>query len=283
MAQEISVTPAASQVIGVSRSPLFTLPGEIRNKIYDHLFGDKTLQVLPQFTGSRRSFTPPLATGEILLRPTTDVVVWRSTKNRGLYNVRQTCRCIAAETEHYLFQTMDFSDRHSVQCMSSGDLDQAPHHELFERMLQGRWKHVRHLMVCGRYVGVMLKTTEDHVPNFPMPTLTDTYFEKWRRIIWPKDGRYLTTLTINDMRPGCEKLIKVLMYYFPKLEDVRCVHYHATEYTERYRLVDGELKYWYTGELYKILPAEPTWEQWFYGHGNARGPESWSWSWDKKK
>ena len=98
-------------------------------------------------------------------------------------------------------------------------------------------------------------------------------------IVWPADARNLTTLTIHymDMRTADEReaLLKILGFYFPKLEDVRCtydVEYDSIPSSRpptisgcmrRYRISNGELKWWYTGDTFKKLPDEPTREQWF--------------------
>ena len=89
----------------------------------------------------------------------------------------------------------------------------------------------------------------------------------YEHIIWPADARNLTTLTIHDMikrkTEEREKLLRVLGYYFPKLEDIRCSYEGGNGCMRRYRLAGGQLKWWYTGEVFKTLPDEPTAEQWF--------------------
>lgn len=233
------------------------LANRLLSRIYDYAFGTKSLHVVPQheliihYRNNFEEWIPPL-------------------EYNGVYNIRVTCRQIAKETEHYVFQTLEFSRGDSIMYGPGGGfLPLAPEYAEFKAMLNGRWKHVRHLMIQYFHMDPMVLQCKQHLPRFPLPGVTrDSYgFKEEDQIFWPADGRNLTTLTIHDMRkrPAYEResLLRVMRFYFPKLEDLRCSYYGDLGCMRRYRIAGNELKWWYTGEVFKQLPEEPTQEEWF--------------------
>lgn len=259
-------------------SQLLGMPGEIRNRIYDLVLGTKPLHPVPEYShASSRGLV------NSAFRRTTaamcDIGV-RNMAKRGLYTLRQVCRQIAGETEHYLFCTLDLSNLDGFICNRRNHEDINAHHELFEDMLKGRWHYVRHMVIASYSMGPLLDKCRRLVPDFPLPAVTAAYVHKYthysNRILWPADARNLTTLTIHDMHRRTaeerERLLKVLGFYFPKLKDVRCSYEGDNGCSRRYRISNGELKWWYTGEVFKKLPEELTAEEWFgVKHGTSDG------------
>jgi hypothetical protein len=246
----------ADTVVSVRRSPLLNLPGEIRNRIYNLVFGTKSLHPVPEY---------------VPFNPWTRGTPERNRANRGLYKLRQTCHQIATETEHYLFQTLDLSNLQSFLINARKGEKIRAHHEQLQAMLKGRWHHVRHVIIATYCMDQLVENCRRVAPEFPLPAVTcarvNEFVHYSTRIIWPADARSLTTLTIHDVHKRTagerERLLTALGFYFPKLEDIRCSYDRENGCMRRYRISNGKLKWWYTGETFKTLPEEPTVEQWF--------------------
>ena len=161
-----TVIIAADEAVVLRQSPLFASPGEIRNKIYDLVFGMKPLRLLPQHIEAH----PDNA-----IRKQTGFPYIPNTENHGLYTLRRTCRQIAAETEHYLFQTLDFSDfLNSIFGLVTGK-ELPPHRELLRTMMAGHWHHVRHLVISSCDMTGILVNSKRVAPHFQyQPLLTST-------------------------------------------------------------------------------------------------------------
>jgi hypothetical protein len=233
--EQNKVIVASNAAISVRRSPLLNLPGEIRNRIYNLVFGTKSLHPVPEY---------------VPFNPWTRGTPERNRANHGLYKLCQTCRQIATEIEHYLFQTLDLSNLQSFLINTRKGEKIRGHYEQLQAMLKGRWHHIRHVIIASYSMTPLLDNCKRLVPEFPLPAVTfarvNEFVHYSTRIIWPADARNLTTLTIHDMhkRTACEreKLLKVLGFYFPKLEDIRCSYERENGCMRRYRISNGELQ-----------------------------------------
>lgn len=193
----------------------------------------------------------------------------QTSPHQGLYSLRQTCKQIAQETEHYLYHTIDVSkivdpdiDRVD-QTFSESQQDE------FEKRIQNRCQHVRHFIMNSRDTWSVLFwclfSPKDFSP-LAVAKIESLSFPKFRyydSLLWPLEGRNLTTFTIVDMKEyvaaARNRLVKQILHCFPNLVDVRCEYNRPHPCTSRYRIVDGQsLVWWYSGELFTTLPNEET-------------------------
>jgi hypothetical protein len=225
-----STSPHTSDPPG---APIFGLPGELRNQIYDLLFDDE--------------FSLPVVRKQH--HPHRDLLLehqgWPSTKERT-FGFRLSCRLFARETSSYLMRSISMEN--AVDSWVIDPIYVRREIRSFARLFSAKLHHVRH-MDCA-YIWMQRKI-KDNLPSFIWDAVRQglILFVHFMPInlthTWPK--RILNVATIRFRIPashparGHIKDTEYIAKLFPAVSEIVYCHYGDDEPLQRYVVRNGHV------------------------------------------